>query len=146
MASLDYYYYRPPLRLVIGENQTYYFFNEFRRFDKILIEETSLRQPCLVAAESVKDIKRLAWSEFVEMAFSRGINHPEFLKELSSSAPKSIVCELMNIERLTVENYCKFAGISQSTYEYQQCKVTNDQSMLGLPKNLNWMGTSYGSH
>ncbi|WP_201542922.1 hypothetical protein [Psychrobacter immobilis] len=103
------------------------FFNEFRRFDKILIEETSLRQPCLVAAESVKDIKRLAWSEFVELAFSRGINHPEFLKELSSSAPKSIVCELMNIERLTVENYCKSAGINQSAYEYQQCKVTNDQ-------------------
>ena len=139
-------YYRPPLRLVIGKDSTYYFFNEFRRFDEILTEETSLRQPCLVAAESVKDIKRLAWSEAVELVFSRGINHPEFLKALSSSAPKSIICELMNIERLTVDNYCRFAGISQSAYEYQQCKVANDEAMLGLPKNLSWMDTSYGSH
>lgn len=139
-------YYRPPLRLVIGKDSTYYFFNEFRRFDKILIEETSLRQPCLVAVESVKDIKRLAWSEVVELAFSRGINHPEFFKALSNSAPKSIICELMNIERLTVDNYCRFAGISQSAYEYQQCKVANDEAMLGLPKNLNWMDASYGSH
>ena len=107
-------YYRPPLRLVIGKDSTYYFFNEFRRFNEILIEETSSRQPCLVAAESLRDIKRLAWSEVVELAFSRGINHPEFLKALSSSAPKSIICELMNIDRLTVENYCRFAGISQS--------------------------------
>ena len=145
MASLD-DYYRPPLRLVTDKNDTYYFFNEFRRIDKVIREEAGLRQPCLVAAESVKDIKRLAWSEVVELAFSRGINHPEFLKALNSSAPKSIICELMNIERLTVENYCKFAGINQSAYEYQQCKVTNDQSMLGLPKNLSWMNTSYESN
>ena len=145
MASLD-DYYRPPLRLVTDKNKNYYFFNEFRRFDEILIEETSLRQPCLVAAESVKDIKRLAWREVVELAFLRGVNHPEFLKALSSSAPKSIICELMNIERLTVDNYCRFAGISQSAYEYQQCKVANDEAMLGLPKNLNWMDASYGAH
>lgn len=139
-------YYRPPLRLVLGKDATYYFFNEFRRIDRVLTEEMSLRQPCLVAAESLRDIKRLAWSEVVELAFSRGINHPEFLKALSSSAPKSIICELMNIERLTVDNYCRFAGISQSAYEYQQCKVANDEVMLGLPKNLNWMDASYGAH
>jgi len=145
MASLD-DYYRPPLRLVTDKNETYYFFNEFRRFDKILIEEISLRQPCLIAAESLRDIKRLAWSEVVELAFSRGINHPEFLKALSSSAPKSIICELMNIERLTVDNYCQFAGVSQSAYEYQQSKVANDEVMLGLPKNMNWMDASYESN
>ncbi|MBK3393236.1 hypothetical protein IQ457_04650 [Psychrobacter sp. M9-54-1] len=139
-------YYRPPLRLVVGKDSTYYFFNEFRRFDEILIEETSLRQPCLVAAESVKDIKRLAWSEVVELAFARGTHHPEFFKAISNSAPKSIICELMNIDRLTVDSYCRFAGISQSAYEYQQCKVANDEAMLGLPKNLSWMDTSYGSH
>jgi len=139
-------YYRPPLRLVIDKDSTYCFFNEFRRFDEILIEEMSLRQPCLVAAESLQDIKRLAWSEVVELAFARGTHHPEFFKALSNSAPKSIICELMNIERLTVDNYCRFAGISQSAYEYQQCKVANDEAMLGLPKNLSWMDTSYGSH
>ena len=145
MASLD-DYYRPPLRLVSKPNGAYYFFNEFRRIDRILTEEVSLRQPCLIAAESLQDIKRLAWCEVIELAFSRRMSHPEFFKALSTSAPKSIVCELMNIERLTVDNYCQFAGISQSAYEYQQCKVANDEAMLGLPKNMNWMDTSYGSH
>lgn len=139
-------YYRPPIRLITGKDSTYYFFNEFRRINKILTEETSLRQPCLVAAESLQDIKRLAWSEVVELAFSREIYHPEFFRALNTNAPKSIICELMNIERLTVDNYCRFAGISQSAYEYQQCKSANDEAMLGLPKNLSWMDTSYGSH
>ena len=139
-------YYRPPLRLVIGKDSTYYFFNEFRRINKILTEESSLRQPCLVVAESLQDIKRLAWSEVVELAFSRGINHPEFFKAISNKASKSIICELMNIDRLTVDHYCQFAGISQSAYEYQQCKVANDEVMLGLPKNMNWMDASYESN
>lgn len=139
-------YYRPPLRLVSKPDGAYYFFNEFRRIDRILTEEVSLRQPCLIAAESLQDIKRLAWCEVIELAFSRGINHPEFFKTLSTSAPKSIICELMNVDRLTIENYCRFAGISKSTYEYQQCKSSNDKVMLGLPKTMNWMDASYESH
>lgn len=139
-------YYRPPLRLVIDKDSTYYFFNEFRRIHRVLTEEMSLRQPCLVAAENLQDIKRLAWSEVVELACSREMYHPEFFKALNTNAPKSIICELMNIERLTVENYCKFAGINQSAYEYQQCKASNDEMMLGLPKNMNWMDASYESN
>ena len=144
IGSLD-DYYRPPLRLVTGKDSAYYFFNEFRRIDRILTEEVSLRQPCLVAAESLQDIKRLAWSEVVELAFVREIHHPEFFKTLCISAPKSIICELMNIERLTIDNYCRFAGISKSAYEYQQCKVSNDEAMLGLPQNMNWMDDFDGS-
>jgi len=136
-------YYRPPLRLITGKGSTYYFFNEFRRINKILTEETSLRQPCLVAAESLQDIKRLAWSEVVELAFSRGIYHPEFFKTLNTNAPKSIICELMNIDRLTIDHYCRFAGISPSTYEYQQGKAANDKVMLGLQKSMSWMDASY---
>ena len=129
-------YYRPPLRLVIGKDSTYYFFNEFRRIDRVLTEEMSLRQPCLVVAESLQDIKLLAWSEVIKLAFSTEIHHPEFFKAISNSAPKIIICELMNIERLTVDHYCQFAGISQSAYEYQQCKVAKDEAMRWLPKNL----------
>ncbi|MGO3640577.1 MAG: hypothetical protein ACTJFK_01305, partial [Psychrobacter sp.] len=72
--------------------------------------------------------------------------HPEFLKALSTSAPKSIICELMNIDRLTIENYCRFAGINQSAYEYQQGKAVNDEVMLGLHKNMDWMDASYESN
>ena len=133
-------YYRPPLRLVTGIDSTYYFFSEFRRIDRILTEEMSLRQPCLIAAESLQDIKRLAWNEVVELAFARGVDHPEFFKALSTSAPKSIICELMNIDRLTIENYCRFAGINQSAYEYQQCKSLNEEKGLGFPRDMNWIG------
>ena len=139
-------YYRPPLRLVSKPDGAYYFFNEFRRIDRVLTEEVSLRQPCLIAAESLQDIKYLAWSEVVELAFARGTHHPEFFKALSNSAPKSIICELMNRERLTVDNYCQFAGISQSAYEYQQGKAVNDEVMLGLHKNMDWMDASYESN
>ena len=139
-------HYRPPLRLITGKDSTYYFFNKFRRINKILTEEMSLRQPYLIAAESLQDIKCLAWSEVVELAFSRGIYHPGFFRALNTNVPKSIICELMNIERLTVESYCNFAGINQSAYEYEQCKASNDEMMLGLPKNMNWMGASYESN
>lgn len=52
----------------------------------------------------------------------------------------------MNIERLTVDHYCQFAGISQSAYEYQQCKVAKDEAMLGLQKSMSWMDASYESN
>lgn len=132
-------YYRPPLRLVPKSDGTYFFFNEFRRIDRVLTEEMSLRQPCLVAAESLQDIKRLAWSEVVELAFTRGIYHSEFFETLCTSAPKSIICELMNIERLTVDHYCKFAGISKSAYEYQQYKSLNEEKGLGFPRDMSWI-------
>lgn len=106
----------------------------------------SLRQPCLIAAENLQDIRRLAWSEVVELAFSRGIYHSEFFKALNTNVPKSIICELMNIDRLTVDHYCKFAGISPSAYEYQQGKSANDEMMLGLQKSMNWMDASYESN
>ncbi len=139
MGSLD-DYYRPPLRLICGTDVTYYFFSEFRRIDNVLREEVNVRQPCLVAAESLRDIKRLAWSEVVELAFLRGVYHPAFLTALINNAPKSIICELMNIDRLTVDNYCGFAGISQSAYEYQQCKSIKEEKGLGLIKNMSWLG------
>ncbi|MGP5347249.1 hypothetical protein ACTXLJ_11380 [Psychrobacter celer] len=145
MASLD-DYYRPPLRLVSKPNGAYYFFNEFRRIDRILTEEVSLRQPCLITAESLQDIKRLAWCEVLSLSRFNGVDHPMLFKAIYQNSPKQLICELMGVNRLTVASYCQFAGISQSAYEYQQCKVANDEAMLGLPKNLNWMDTSYGSH
>ena len=145
MASLD-DYYRPPLRLVSKPNGAYYFFNEFRRIDRILTEEVSLRQPCLIMAESLQDIKRLAWCEVLSLSRFNGVDHPMLFKAIYQNSPKQLICELMGVNRLTVASYCQFAGINQSAYEYQQCKVANDEAMLGLPKNLNWMDTSYGSH
>lgn len=62
MHALD-DYYRQPLLLVAGLNDTYYFLNDFCRVDFLLREEIGLRQPCLIGSESLNDIKRLAWGQ-----------------------------------------------------------------------------------
>jgi len=139
-------YYRPPLRLVSKPDGAYYFFNEFRRIDRVLTEEVSLRQPCLITAESLQDIKRLAWCEVLSLSRFNGVDHPMLFKAIYQNLPKQLICELMDVNRLTVASYCQFAGISQSAYEYQQCKVANDEAMLGLSKNMSWMDASYESN
>ena len=144
LASLD-DYYRQPLRLcAIGDSCQ--FFNTFAHIDEVMRLEDKYRQPCLIAPESSHDIKRLAWCEAIGLSKFSGVNHPMLFKAIYQNSPKQLICELMGVNRLTVASYCQFAGISQSAYEYQQCKVANDEAMLGLPKNLNWMDTSYGSH
>ena len=144
LASLD-DYYRQPLRLCAVED-SYQFFNTFARIDEVMKLETRYRQPCLIAPESSHDIKRLAWCEVLSLSRFNGVDHPMLFKAIYQNSPKQLICELMGVNRLTVASYCQFAGINQSAYEYQQCKVANDEAMLGLPKNLNWMDTSYGSH
>lgn len=142
LADLD-DYYRQPLRLCALKDG-YQFFNAFVRIDEIMRFEDSCRQPCLIALESRHDIKRLAWCEVLNLSRFAGVNHPALFQAIYQSAPKQLVCELMGVHRLTVSNYCHFAGISQSSYEYRQCKVACDEAMLGLPKNMNWMDGVHG--
>ena len=143
LAGLD-DYYRPPLRLCMLDKDSYQFFNNFARIDEVMRFENSWRQPCLIALESRHDIKRLAWCEVLNLSRFAGVNHPALFQAIYQSAPKQLVCELMGVHRLTVSNYCQFAGISQSSYEYQQCKAACDKTLLGLPKNMNWMGGVHG--
>ncbi|MBH0065131.1 hypothetical protein [Psychrobacter sp. SZ93C1] len=138
MHALD-DYYRQPLRLVAGLDDTYYFFNDFCRVDLLLREEMGLRQPCLIGAENLNDIKRLAWAQVLQLAFVRGLYHPGFFKAINNNAPKHMICELMKVRVLTIETYCQFAGISQSTYEYQQGKSAREEPILGLPKSMSWL-------
>lgn len=139
-------YYRPPLRLCIQVKDNYHFFNNFSRIDEVMRFEDNWRQPCLIAPESRHDIKRLAWCEALGLSRFAGVNHPALFQAIYNMAPKQLICELMDVHRLTVSNYCQFAGISQSAYEYQQCKVDYDEALLGLPKNMSWMDGTHGSH
>lgn len=88
----------------------------------------------------------MAWCEVIDLSGFSGVDHPMLFKSIYENALNQLICELMNIHRLTVTNYCQFAGISQCDYEYEQGKATNDEVMLDLPKNMNWMDASYGSH
>ena len=76
-------YYRQPLRLVAGLNDTYYFFNDFCRVDLLLRKEMGLRQPCPIGLEILNDIKHLAWTQVLQLAFVRGLYHPAFFKAIN---------------------------------------------------------------
>lgn len=132
-------FYRPPLRLIAGFSDTFYFINEFHRVDQILSNESSLNHPCLIMPEHTEDIQRLAWIEVIELSFLAGIYHPDLYKTLKEIAPTRIICELMGIKALSVKGYCDFVGISQSNYEYQQCRSVVEDSVLGLPTSMNWL-------
>ena len=143
LAGLD-DYYRLPLRLCMLDKDSYQFFNNFARIDEVMRFEDSWRQPCLIALESRHDIKRLAWCEVLNLSKFAGVNHMALFQAIYKNAPKQLICELMGVRQLTIASYCQFAGISQSSYEYQQCKVANDEVLLGLPTNMSWLDGEHG--
>lgn len=132
-------FYRPPLRLIEGGDNTFYFCNEFQRISQVLRLESDSDYPCLITPESIKDVQKLAWMEVINLTFSKDIHHPDLFNALKGTAPQSVICQLMGIRYLTIKGYCHFAGISQSSYEYQQCKFALEERVLGIPKNMNWL-------
>ena len=132
-------FYRPPLRLIEGGDNVFYFCNEFQRINQVLRLESDSDYPCLITPESIKDIQQLAWMEVINLMFLKDIHHPDLFKALKSAAPQSVICQLMGIRYLTIKGYCHFAGISQNNYEYQQCKFVLEERVLGIPKNMNWL-------
>ena len=134
-------FYRPPLRLIAGNGSTLYFVNDFARVDNILISSSSDKYPCLITPESIQDIQMLAWAEVVKLVFSKDIHHPQLFKALKKMAPKSVIYKLMNIDSLTIDNYCSFANITKTSFEYQQSKTAIEDSLVGLPMSMNWLVT-----
>ena len=45
----------------------------------------------------------------------------------------------MRIDVLSVESYCKFAGIKKADFEYQQCRKAIQNNVIGIPKNMDWL-------
>ncbi|WP_199508190.1 MULTISPECIES: hypothetical protein [unclassified Psychrobacter] len=132
-------FYRPPLRLVDGGDGAFYFFNDFQRVDQVLRFESDSDYPCLIIPESIKNVQQLAWMEVINLMFLKGIHHPDLFKALKSTAPQSVICQLMGVRQLTVKEYCHFAGISQSSYEYRQCKFALEDRVLGMPQSMSWL-------
>lgn len=138
ISHLDKFYY-PPIRLIEKSSKTYYFINDFERVNNLLRVRDVDSYPCLVTPESIRDIQMLAWAEIVQLINQKDINHPYLFKALKQAAPSSVVCKLMCIDVLTVESYCQFAGISRAGFEYQQCKKSVENGVIGIPKNMNWL-------
>jgi len=132
-------FYRPPLRLVDGGDNNFYFFNDFQRVDQVLRFESDSDYPCLIIPESIKDVQQLAWRDVIDLIFLKGIHHPDLFKALKSAAPQSVICQLMEARQLTIKEYCYFAGISQSSYEYRQCKFALEERVIGIPKSMDWL-------
>lgn len=139
LFSLD-KFYQPPLRLIEGSDNTLNFINNFSRVDHILLSSSSDKYPCLITPESINDIQMLAWAEVVKLVFTKDIHHPQLFKALKQKAPKSIICKLMGIDSLTIDNYCFFAGIAKTSFEYQQTKISIEDGLVGLPLSMNWLG------
>lgn len=132
-------FYQPPLRLIEGNDSTLYFINEFNKVEQILVSRSSDKYPCLVTPESIQDIQMLSWIEVLNLVFSKDVHHPQLFKALKQGAPKSIICKLMGIDILTINNYCCFAGIARTNFEYQQSKISIEKGLVGLPMNMDWM-------
>ena len=132
-------FYRPPLRLIDGGDNAFYFFNEFQRISQVLKLESDSDYPCLITPESIKDVQKLAWMEVINLTFLKDIHHPDLFNALKSTAPQNVICQLMGIRYLTVKSYCHFAGISQSSYEYGQCKFALEERVLGIPQSMSWL-------
>lgn len=132
-------FYLPPLRLVDGGDNAFYFFNDFQRVDQVLRSENDSDYPCLIIPESIKDVQQLAWMEVINLIFLKDIYHPDLFNTLKSTAPQNVICQLMGIRYLTIKGYCRFAGISQSSYEYMQCKFALEERVIGIPQSMNWL-------
>lgn len=132
-------FYRPPLRLIDGRDNAFYFCNEFQRINQVLRLESDSDDLCLITPESIKDIQLLAWIEVINLMFLKDIHHPDLFNALKSTAPQSVICQLMGIRYLTIKSYCHFAGISQSSYEYRQCKFALEERVLGIPQSMSWL-------
>ena len=51
----------------------------------------------------------------------------------------SVIYKLMNIDSLTIDNYCSFADITKASFEYQQSKTAVEDSVVGLPMSMDWL-------
>lgn len=132
-------FYCPPIRVIKNSSDTYYFVNDFERVNALLRLRDVDSYPCLVTPESIKDIQMLAWAEVVQLVNLKNINHLDLFKALKQTAPSSVICKLMHIDVLTVKSYCQFAGISKACFEYQQCRRSIENDLIGIPRNMNWL-------
>ena len=125
--------------VIKNSSDTYYFIGDFERVNDLLRVRDVDSYPCLVTPESIKDIQMLAWSEVVQLTNLKNINHLDLFKALKQTAPSSVICKLMRIEVLSVESYCQYAGIKKASFEYQQCRRSIENDVIGIPKNMDWL-------
>jgi len=131
-------YYKPLVRIICDGN-LYLYFDHFERMSQIFQEESKLRQPFIIIAGHDQQIVKMAWSEVLTLCFYRDVNHVLLWQHLKKHCAQSILRELMNCDDLRVEDYCRFAGIDQHQYEYQQSSLVDEIKELGLEQDTSWL-------
>ena len=123
----------------ISDGNLYLYFDHFERMSQIFQEESKLRQPFIIIAGHDQQIVKMAWSEVLTLCFYRDVNHVLLWQHLKKHCAQSILRELMNCDDLRVEDYCRFAGIDQHQYEYQQSSLVDEIKELGLEQDTSWL-------
>ena len=131
-------YYKPLVR-IIRDRDYYLYFDHFERMSQIFQEEFQLRQPFIIIAGHDQQIVKMAWSEVLTVCFYRDVNHVLLWQHLKKHCAQSILRELMNCDDLRVEDYCRFAGVDQHQYEYQQRSLVDEIKELGLEQDTSWL-------
>ena len=131
-------YHKPPVRVIRGKDH-YLYFNCFERVSQIFQDESKLSQPFIIIAGHDQQIVKMAWLEVLTLCFYRDINHVLLWQHLKKHCAQSILRELMNCNDLRTEDYCRFAGIDQHQYEYQQKLLVDETKDLGLEQDMSWL-------
>ena len=131
-------YHKPPVRVIRGKDH-YLYFNCFERVSQIFRDESKLSQPFIIIAGHDQQIVKMAWSEVLTLCFYRDINHVLLWQHLKKYCAQSVLRELMNCDDSRVEDYCRFAGIDQHQYEYQQISLVDEIKELGLKQDTSWL-------
>lgn len=131
-------YHKPPVRVIRGKDH-YLYFDHFERMSQIFQDEPKLRQPFIIIAGHDQQIVKMAWSEVLTLCFYRDANHVLLWQHLKKYCAQGVLRELMNCDDLRVEDYCRFAGIDQRQYEYQQSSLADEIKELGLKQNTSWL-------
>lgn len=131
--------YHKPLVRIIRDKDHYLYFDHFERMSQIFQYEFKLNQPFIITIGHDQQIVKMAWSEVLTLCFYRDINHVLLWQHLKKYCAKGVLVELMNCDDLRVEDYCRFAGIDQHQYEYQQRSLANETKDLGLEQDMGWL-------
>ncbi|WP_367111586.1 hypothetical protein [uncultured Psychrobacter sp.] len=117
--SSIYKYYKPIVRLVPHAKDHFIYFDSFERMSQILNNEAYSSQPFMVIGDDEAQVTTMAWAEVLKLSFYRGVSHQSLWQHLQAHCPNSILKALMNSvsDKLSVEDYCNFAGIDRDSYE-----------------------------
>lgn len=110
-------YYKPIVHLIPHAKDHFVYFDSFERMSQILKDESHISQPFMVIIDDEAQVATMAWAEVLELSFYREVNHPLLWQHLKDNCPNIVLKGLTGSDKLSVADYCNFAGIDRAIYE-----------------------------